>query len=198
MSWDRSMQVETKYLYLRQEIALGEDVDGWKVCWLGGWGRDRLFYAVMVARVKIDPACFTECAQRCASWEEDAGAGRGRRRKRGWRDNQKEDFGSIVPPKLIAKKKRRGRESKAATGGGSAAMRVCAFPKPDDVVSDRIIFDIGGDRFAIRWTAEIERLPPRAHPRRTEATAEAGPLASKKALNFGNRERERPPGRQPS
>ena len=30
----------------------------------------------------------------------------------------------------------------------------------EDVVSDRIIFDIGGDRFAIKWSAEIEQLPP--------------------------------------
>ena len=39
---------------------------------------------------------------------------------------------------------------------------VIEFPKPpvaDDVISDRIIFDVGGDRFAIKWTAEIERLP---------------------------------------
>ena len=42
-------------------------------------------------------------------------------------------------------------------------QRVSEFPKPpaaDDVVSDRIIFEVGGDRFAIHWTAEIEQLPP--------------------------------------
>ena len=83
------MQVETKYLCLRQEIALGEEIDGWKVYWRGGWGRDRLFYFVMVARVKIDPAWFTECAQRCAAWEEESGAEK-ERRKRGWRENEKE------------------------------------------------------------------------------------------------------------
>ena len=41
--------------------------------------------------------------------------------------------------------------------------RVIEFPKPaapDDVVSDRIIFEVGEDRFAIKWIAEIERLPP--------------------------------------
>ena len=85
------MQVETKYLYLRQEIALGEEIDGWKVCWLGGWSRDRLFYFVMVARVKIDPAWFTECAQRCASWQEESGAEPVKeRRKRRWRENEGE------------------------------------------------------------------------------------------------------------
>ena len=37
------------------------------------------------------------------------------------------------------------------------------FPKPPaahDVISERIIFEVGGDRFAIKWTAEIEQLPP--------------------------------------
>jgi hypothetical protein len=31
------MQVETKYLRLCQPAALGEQIDGWRVCWLGGW-----------------------------------------------------------------------------------------------------------------------------------------------------------------
>ena len=44
------MQVETKYLRLCQPAALGEHIDGWKVYWVGGWGRDRLFFYVMVAR----------------------------------------------------------------------------------------------------------------------------------------------------
>ena len=41
--------------------------------------------------------------------------------------------------------------------------RIIEFPKPpaaNDVVSERVIFDIGGDRFAIKWSAEIEPLPP--------------------------------------
>jgi len=46
------MQVETKFLRLCQPIALGEEIDGWQVCWLGGWGKNRLFYYVMVARMK--------------------------------------------------------------------------------------------------------------------------------------------------
>jgi len=49
---DRPMQVETKFLRLCQPAALGEQIDGWRVCWLGGWGKKRLFYYVMVARVK--------------------------------------------------------------------------------------------------------------------------------------------------
>jgi hypothetical protein len=40
---------------------------------------------------------------------------------------------------------------------------VIEFPKPatpDDVVSDTILFEVGGDRLARKWTAEIEPLPP--------------------------------------
>ena len=48
----QTMQVETKFLRLCQPAALGEQIDGWKVYWVGGWGKDRLFYYVMVARVK--------------------------------------------------------------------------------------------------------------------------------------------------
>ena len=46
------MQVETKFLRLCQPAALGEQIDGWKVYWVGGWGRDRLFFYVMVARAE--------------------------------------------------------------------------------------------------------------------------------------------------
>ena len=48
----QTMQVETKFLRLCQPAAVGEEIDGWRVCWLGGWGKSRLFYWVMVARVK--------------------------------------------------------------------------------------------------------------------------------------------------
>ncbi len=49
---NKTMQVETKFLRLCQPAVLGEQIDGWRVCWLGGWGKSRLFYYVMVARVK--------------------------------------------------------------------------------------------------------------------------------------------------
>ena len=41
---------------------------------------------------------------------------------------------------------------------------VIEFPKrpaAEDVVSERIFFEVGETRFAIQWTAEIEQLPPR-------------------------------------
>jgi hypothetical protein len=44
------MPLETRFLRLRQAARLGDRIDGWQVCWLGGWGRDRLFYVVMVVR----------------------------------------------------------------------------------------------------------------------------------------------------
>jgi hypothetical protein len=40
---------------------------------------------------------------------------------------------------------------------------VSGFPKPraaENVISERIIFEVGSDRFALHWTAEIEPLPP--------------------------------------
>ena len=45
------MRIETKFLRLRQPVTLGDRIDGWRVCWLGGWDRGRLFYIVMVERV---------------------------------------------------------------------------------------------------------------------------------------------------
>jgi hypothetical protein len=46
----RVLQMETKFLRLRQPARLGDRIDGWRVCWLGGWDRGRLFYVVMVER----------------------------------------------------------------------------------------------------------------------------------------------------
>jgi len=46
------MQPETKFLRLREPATVGDDVDGWRVCWLGGWDSGHLFYWVMVVRVK--------------------------------------------------------------------------------------------------------------------------------------------------
>jgi hypothetical protein len=48
-------QVETKFLRLRQPATLGDRIDGWRVCWLGGWDRGRLFYVVMVERAVLGP-----------------------------------------------------------------------------------------------------------------------------------------------
>jgi DNA invertase Pin-like site-specific DNA recombinase len=34
-------QLETKFLRLRQAVKLRDEIDGWKVYWLGGWGKGR-------------------------------------------------------------------------------------------------------------------------------------------------------------
>jgi len=44
------MQLETKFLRLGKPVKLGEEIDGWRVSWLGGWGKDRIFFFVMVVR----------------------------------------------------------------------------------------------------------------------------------------------------
>lgn len=45
------MQIETRFLRLHQPVALGDDIDGWRVCWLGGWDKARVFYIAMVVKV---------------------------------------------------------------------------------------------------------------------------------------------------
>jgi hypothetical protein len=45
------MQMETKYLRLRNEVALGCWFEDWQVCWLGGWSKHRLHYLVMLVKV---------------------------------------------------------------------------------------------------------------------------------------------------
>ena len=49
------MRLETKYLRFRTPVTIGSYFGRWRVCWLGGWGRDRLFYYVKVVRVKAGP-----------------------------------------------------------------------------------------------------------------------------------------------
>jgi hypothetical protein len=44
------MRLETKFLRLRQPVALGCHIQGWRVCWLGGWDRGRVFFVVMAER----------------------------------------------------------------------------------------------------------------------------------------------------
>jgi hypothetical protein len=68
----------------------------------------------------------------------------------------------VVVRKRAAKKRSQPEDSGAANGGPRTVQRVIEFPKPPaaaDVISERIVFEIGGDRFAIKWTAEIEQLP---------------------------------------
>jgi len=43
--------VETKFVRLGQAVELGDHIDGWRVCWLGGWDKGRVLYVAMVLRV---------------------------------------------------------------------------------------------------------------------------------------------------
>ena len=53
LSWTGGAKVvETKFLRLYRPVELGAEIDGWRVSWVGGWGKNRLFYFVMVIRVK--------------------------------------------------------------------------------------------------------------------------------------------------
>ena len=51
VDWN-AMEVETKFLRLRQPVEWSHNIDGWRVCWLGGWDKGRVFYIVMAMRVK--------------------------------------------------------------------------------------------------------------------------------------------------
>ena len=44
------MTPDTKYLRLSKPAELGDEIDGWRVCWLGGWSKYRIFYLVMLVR----------------------------------------------------------------------------------------------------------------------------------------------------
>jgi hypothetical protein len=46
------MQLETKFLRLRTAVELGSRFGDWQATWLGGWGRHRLYYLVMVVKIQ--------------------------------------------------------------------------------------------------------------------------------------------------
>jgi hypothetical protein len=45
-----AMEIKTKFLRLRSPACLGDRIEGWRVCWLGGWDKGRIFLVVMVER----------------------------------------------------------------------------------------------------------------------------------------------------
>ena len=74
-----------------------------------------------------------------------------------------ENAGPMAVPRLAAKKGGLWGDTSAAKGKPRAAQRIIEFPQRptlDDVISETIIFEVGDTRFAIKWTAEIEQLPP--------------------------------------
>jgi hypothetical protein len=46
-----SLRVQSRFMKLRRAAKLGERIDGWRVCWLGGWDKSKVFYKVQVDRV---------------------------------------------------------------------------------------------------------------------------------------------------
>src|SRR4051794_30847691 len=67
------------------------------------------------------------------------------------------------PAVRLAATKSRPRGDSKVNEKPHVVRRVADFPNSpaaDDIVCDRIIFEIGDSRFAIQWTAEIEQLPP--------------------------------------
>jgi hypothetical protein len=46
------MSLETKYMHLQKPVPMGHRIDGWRVCWLGGWDKQRLFFVVMLVRLQ--------------------------------------------------------------------------------------------------------------------------------------------------
>ena len=56
-----AMEVETKFVRLFKPAALGHRIDGWRVCWIGGWDKCRVLFVVMVERP--NPHCSTDPAR---------------------------------------------------------------------------------------------------------------------------------------
>jgi hypothetical protein len=50
------MQVATKFLRLTKPVALGDHLDGWRVCWVGGWDKCRVLFVVMVEKARAAPS----------------------------------------------------------------------------------------------------------------------------------------------
>jgi hypothetical protein len=45
------LQVQTRFLRLCQPAGLGDHIDDWRVCWVGGWDKCHVLFVVMVQRV---------------------------------------------------------------------------------------------------------------------------------------------------
>jgi len=49
------MHVQTKFLRLSKPVSLGDRIDNWRVSWVGGWDKCRVFFVVMVEREYEQP-----------------------------------------------------------------------------------------------------------------------------------------------
>ena len=48
------MKLETKYVHLRRSVTVGEQIDGWRVSWVGGWDRHRVFFVALLLQVNTE------------------------------------------------------------------------------------------------------------------------------------------------
>ena len=48
------MQVETRFLRIPKPVALGDEIEGQLVCWVGGWDKARVFCLVMVIVTEVE------------------------------------------------------------------------------------------------------------------------------------------------
>ena len=46
--------VQTKFVRLFHAVPLGHRIDGWRVCWVGGWDRCHVLFVVMVEAPQDD------------------------------------------------------------------------------------------------------------------------------------------------
>jgi hypothetical protein len=53
--WTRAMHVQIKFLRLCKPVSLGDLIEDWRVCWIGGWDKCRVFFVVMVSRENDQP-----------------------------------------------------------------------------------------------------------------------------------------------
>lgn len=45
------MHIVTKFLWLKSPVVLGDQIDAWQVCWIGGWDRCRVALLLSPTRV---------------------------------------------------------------------------------------------------------------------------------------------------
>jgi len=63
------LQVQTRFLRLYQPAVLGDRIDGWRVCWIGGWDKGKVQFVVMVERVVRGGA--SAALEHRRAWESD-------------------------------------------------------------------------------------------------------------------------------
>ena len=49
------MQVETNSLRLFREVAISDHIDGWRVCWIGGWDKEKSIAVLLFTNLSMDP-----------------------------------------------------------------------------------------------------------------------------------------------